>query len=195
MGNGRSLWHFPPSPPSPCSLFPLLFSPIKARILLKSEENLRADFIKNHPFSTIHQDPLWGHFQEKIPARGKYWIVVLEDTTHAKGGHSGDANSSTPKIIAGTLLIRHSLPKGYCWLYTARGPLLNYDEKNNYKDAQLQMAELLNEIKKIAKQEKAIFLRVDPPLDCQQKLLKFHHFHYIKKGFQQIGRASCRERV
>ncbi len=138
---------------------------MKAKILDKSEEHLWDDFIKTHPLSTIHQNSAWGHFQEKIPSREKYWIIVLEDST----------NSS--KIIGGTLLIRHALPKGYCWLYAARGPLIDYDSKKS----QEQINELLTAIKPIANKEKAIFMRIDPPL---QTLPTLPHFHTTHSGFQ-----------
>lgn len=147
---------------------------MQARILNLEEEHIWAEFVKNQSLGTIHQTPEWGHFQAEVPERGKYWIIVLEKSVPA---------ASAPKIIAGTLLIRHSLPKGYCWLYAPRGPLVN---------SQLQMDTLLDEIKKIAKQENAIFLRVDPPIEidfqcaegAQHPILKFHHFRKINKGFQ-----------
>lgn len=129
---------------------------MKARILEKSEEPKWDKFIETHSLSTIHQTSAWGHFQEKIPGRDKYWIIVLEEND---------------KIIGGTMLIRHALPKGYCWLYAARGPLIKED----------QMEELLKTIKPIAKKEKAIFLRVDPPTE---KPIKFKGFKETHSGFQ-----------
>lgn len=147
---------------------------IQARILEKSEEKKWADFIMKHPLATIHQTPEWGHFQAKLPSRGKSWIIVLE---------------SSNKILGGTLLIRHKLPKGYSWLYAPRGPLLDYDSKNVHE----QMDALLEIIKKIAAEEKSIFLRIDPKHErsecssqekfCEAKHL-FPNFHPIKHGFQ-----------
>jgi len=136
---------------------------MEARILNKAEEKKWDNFIATHPLSTIHQFSYWGHFQEKISERGKYWIVVLEE----KG-----------KIIGGTMLIRHKIKKGYTWLYSARGPLLDYSSD----DLQKQIDELLNVIKKIAKEEKSIFIRIDPPLtsDKQIRLKGFKKAH----GFQ-----------
>ena len=123
---------------------------MQAKILTKEQEGLWTEFVKSHPFATIHQAPEWGRFQAEIPARGKYWIVVLEDVSQEK-----------PKIIGGTVLIKHSLPKGYSWLYSARGPLLDYKSKN----ISAQVEVILKEIEKIAKKERSIFLRVDPPND------------------------------
>lgn len=142
---------------------------MQARILNPKEESLWSEFLENHPRATIHQTPEWAHFQSKIPGCEKYWIVVLEDSAQA---------STASKILAGTLLIRHALPHGYCWLYASRGPLLNYE---NHKSANEQMATLLVEIKKIAKREKAIFLRVDPLISDH---LRFPHFRQNIHGFQ-----------
>lgn len=146
---------------------------MQVKILKSSQENLWEKFVETHALGTIHQTPGWGHFQEKIPSRGKYWIVVLED--------------SSAKITGGTLLVRHQLPKGHCWLYCPRGPLLDYGSKNEKQ----QMDLLLSEIKKITKQENAIFLRIDPPLLpdplLSQQLLEsgtFKDFRPTNFGFQ-----------
>jgi lipid II:glycine glycyltransferase (peptidoglycan interpeptide bridge formation enzyme) len=139
---------------------------MKARILDKSEENLWDEFIAQHPLSTIHQTTSWAHFQQKIPSRGKYWIIVLQENS---------------KIIGGTLLIHYSLPKGYCWLYAARGPLINYGTKEK---SQEQMDLLLSSIKPLAKEQNAIFLRIDPPIKKQSHPPIFKNFHAAHTGFQ-----------
>lgn len=144
------------------------------RILNKSEEHLWDKFIKNHPLSTIHQTSSWGHFQEKIPQRGKYWIVVLEDQAN---------KDSKSKIIGGTMLVRHFLPKGYSWLYMSRGPLINYDPAKST----IQMNALIETIKPLAKKEKAIFLRIDPPIKLTEKSSsksRLKGFHLTHSGFQ-----------
>lgn len=125
---------------------------MEARILNQSEEHLWSDFVKQHPLGNIHQTPAWGHFRNKVPGHGKYWIIVLEENSE---------NQSSPKILAGTLLLRQSLPHGYSWLYAPRGPLLSYDD---FASTQEQMSVLMGAIKEIARKEKAVFLRVDPML-------------------------------
>lgn len=119
---------------------------MKVRILTKSEESKWSEFLENHPLATIHQSLPWAHFQEKVATRGKYWILVLEEDG---------------KIIGGTTLIRHTLPRNFSWLYAGRGPLLDYQGN----DAAAQMDLLLQAIKPIAKAENAVFLRIDPPLE------------------------------
>lgn len=132
---------------------------LEARILGKSEEKKWNEFVENHPLATIHQTSDWGHFQCKKFTRGAYWIVVLEE---------GD------KIIAGSMIIRHGLPKGFCWLYSARGPLLDYQSPQ----AQEHLNLIIDALKPIAQKEKAIFYRIDPPISLKEKIPKF------KKGFK-----------
>lgn len=157
---------------------------MEVKILNKSWENFWEKFVSTHSLGTIHQAPSWGHFQEKIPSRGKYWIIVLEDDLSKTNGQNRTNNLA---IVGGTLLVRHQLPKGHCWLYCPRGPLLDYHSKTSKQ----QMDLLLEEIKKIAKQENAIFLRIDPPLLADpllsQQLLEsgtFKNFHPTNSGFQ-----------
>lgn len=155
---------------------------MEARILNQSEENLWSDFVEKHPLGNIHQTPEWGHFRRQVTGNEKYWIIVLEEklTPGSQSRIENDLGSeqAPSEIIAGTLLLRQSLPHGYSWLYAPRGPLLNY---NDSESAYEQMAALMNEIKKIAKEEKAIFFRADPLL---QTPLHFPHFHQNIHGFQ-----------
>jgi lipid II:glycine glycyltransferase (peptidoglycan interpeptide bridge formation enzyme) len=136
-----------------------------AKVLHKSEEKLWNDFVISHPLSTIHQSVLWGKFQTRIPSRNKRWIVVLKEQE---------------KIIGGTMLVRHKMRNGYCFLYASRGPLLNYEAKN----IDSQMEELLRIIKPIAKEENAVFLRIDPPISPPSKFPKFKGFFKSHCGFQ-----------
>ncbi len=131
---------------------------MKAKILEQQDYKKWDDFIKDHPYSSIHQSTAWGNFQSKVKNRGKFWIIALEKDN---------------KIVAGTMLVRHKLPKGYSWLYAPRGPLLEQNEG---------MTEIMDSIGKIGKKEKSIFLRIDPPLSRikKHKVAGFHTVH----GFQ-----------
>jgi lipid II:glycine glycyltransferase (peptidoglycan interpeptide bridge formation enzyme) len=179
-----------------------------AEILTKEQYKKWDDFAHSHPYSSIHQTSKWAHFQSNVPSRDKYWIIALFDDESAAGSsQTAKSDQSTgqstkpikfanPKIIAGTVLIKHKLPKNYSWLYAPRGPLLSYE---NQKLAKEQMSILLNEIKGIAKEEKAIFLRIDPLIEIEQPLnpkksskfhdspksaIKFPSFHFSHLGYQ-----------
>jgi len=119
---------------------------MKARILKKKEEPLWDEFLQTQSLASIAQFSIWGHFQEKCAYRGKYWIVVLEN--------------DQKEIMGGTMVIRYSIRKGYCWIYGGRGPMLNYESE----DLATLMDTLVQQIEEIAHRNKAIFLRMDPPL-------------------------------
>jgi len=128
-----------------------------ASILTKDAYHLWDDFVSTHKYASIHQTSSWAHFQSNVPSRDKYWIIALF------AGKNAEGKSISNKILAGTVLIKHRLPNSkYCWLYCPRGPLLSYDDQDLAK-AQLKV--LTAGIKKIAKQEKAIFLRADPLIE------------------------------
>jgi lipid II:glycine glycyltransferase (peptidoglycan interpeptide bridge formation enzyme) len=140
---------------------------MEAEILNKSQEGIWDKFVMSHPIGTLSQTSMWGRFQEKIPTRGKYWIVTLKERN---------------KIVGGTIIIKHGLAKGNSWLYSGRGPILDYKSKNLAKNMEI----LLKEVHKIAKEEKAIFLRIDPPLE-KENYKKWPHikgFYTSHLGFQ-----------
>lgn len=104
------------------------------------------DFVHTHPLGTVHQTYEWGDFQAKSSKRDKYWMLVLEDRT-----------VTGKKILGTALMIRQKLPFGLSWLYCPRGPLMDATDVKCH-------GLLCEKIHKIAKQEKAVFLRVDPPI-------------------------------
>ncbi len=137
--------------------------PMNTRILSKAEEPLWLKFVENHPQGTLNQTPQWAHFQEKLQIRGKYWIIVVEENH---------------KIIGGSLIIRHKLPKKLCWFYSSRGPLVDY---RSPRKAKAQIAAIKNGLKALAKKKNAIFYRIDPPISKSQKI---PHFYQNCPGFQ-----------
>ena len=141
-------------------------------ILNKQQEGKWLEFVQKHPLASIHQTPKWARFQSNINTRDKYWIIAIYERKNNK-----------QHIVGGTLLIKHKLPnKKFCWLYSPRGPLLSYDKP---KHARAQMEFLLKAMKKIAKEENAIFYRIDPLLQhsLHQKV-KFPGFRKTHNGFQ-----------
>jgi len=157
---------------------------MRAEILIKEQYEKWDNFAYSHPYSSIHQTSRWAHFQSNVAARDKFWIIGIFDDR---------------KLIAGTVLIRHKMPKGYTWLYAPRGPLLAYDDPQK---AHEQMQVLLAKIKEIAKDEKTIFFRIDPLVEIQdesrekltankkshknskRKQLHFPKFHFSHLGYQ-----------
>lgn len=137
------------------------------------------NFVLSHPLGTIHQLREWGEFQTKTPGRDKFWALDLK---------------SDKEIVASALIIRQSLPFGKCWLYCPRGPLVDYANKK-------QTAELFAKIAQIAKEEKAVFVRFDPPLlqdDTHlQKIPKTRiaHAHYQPESTLFIDLTKSEEQI
>lgn len=152
-----------------------------ATILTKDQEQKWDEFAAAHPYSSIHQTSSWAHFQSNVPSRDKFWIVAVVSD-------DADKTSDAKPIEAGTILIKHKLPRSkFCWLYAPRGPLLSYEKPEK---AQEQFTALLLKIKEIAKQEKAVFLRVDPLIEIENaehqtdNIFKSLKFNPSSLGFQ-----------
>jgi peptidoglycan pentaglycine glycine transferase (the first glycine) len=80
--------------------------------------------------------------------------------------------SDKKNILAAGLIIKHALPFRRSYLYLPRGPVLS---DNSTKEV---WQFLLSEIKKLAKAEKAIFVRLDPPL-AEDALLVGNDLHNV----------------
>lgn len=96
-------------------------------------------FIKNHPSGTFFQSWAFGEFQEKIPYRGKCWALVAKDAT--------------------CLVIKMKLRFGKCWLWIPYGPLTNC----HAEPVEASLNQIFEDLAKIAKEERAIFARIEPP--------------------------------
>lgn len=129
----------------------------------EKQEKAYEDFVRNHPLGSIHQTSAWGEFQSQLPGRNKHWRLAVED--------------ENGKIIATALIIRQALPLKKCWLYCPRGPLADYQHPEALKL-------LLQKIRDMAKHERAVFFRMDPPLLAEEKIDWKHlgaqkaHAHY-----------------
>lgn len=87
----------------------------------------------------------WGEFQ-KGAGRKVFRIAVIDNG----------------EILAAASLARYSLPLGKNYLYCPRGPVFSHSKEHaahNRKTLEL----LVEEIKKIARREKGIFFRLEPP--------------------------------
>jgi len=129
------------------------------RILEKSESPQWDEFVKKHPLGTVHQMSAWGRFQNRSKLRDKSWIIAILENE---------------KIIGGSLVIRHKMPRKMSFLYCPRGPLLDYTAPQEMLDL------ITTKLKSIAKEENTIFLRIDPPLEELPSIKGFTK----GKGFQ-----------
>lgn len=109
------------------------------------------DFVKLQPLGSLYQTSIWAHFQAKIPGKGKSWTCIVTDPK--KNNH----------ILGGGLIILHSLPFNLSWLECPRGPV--YDLTLSESELEYFFKNFLEQVQKIANEQRAVFLRIDPPLD------------------------------
>lgn len=95
-------------------------------------------FSLSHPCGTFHQMVGWGELKKRYG--WSYHIVGLK---------------KKDKIVAAALLLEKHLFGPYCLLYSPRGFLLDYQNKD-------LLGIFTKEIKKFAKKRKAIFVKIDP---------------------------------
>lgn len=98
------------------------------------------EFIARTPGGSFLQSWAWGEFQDEqgVP----FWRL----TTETNG-----------QVAAGVLVLKRSLPLKQSWLYAPRGPLV---EPANEQSAE----EIEQQLKDLAYQEGALFIRSEPPL-------------------------------
>lgn len=86
--------------------------------------------------NTIEQTTNWAEFRKQAKNE-QFWRISFGKNEH-------------------TIVQKMPLPKGLSWLYCNRGPGLNELSEESLES-------FLEEAKKIAKKEKAVFLRIEPP--------------------------------
>jgi peptidoglycan pentaglycine glycine transferase (the first glycine) len=133
------------------------------------------DFVENHPMkSHFLQSSLWGELSQHKGLVPHY--VGLEEDGELK---------------AATLLLEKQLYLGYSYFYAPRGYVLDF---NNYE----VLAHFTDELKKYAKKEKAIFVKIDPDIKYHQinneaKAIEngFNNYHVVtnlkKLGYKHRG--------
>lgn len=120
-------------------------------------------FETNHPYGSFYQTVGWGKLKQRNG--WKYYLVGLKDQD---------------EIVAGALLLEKKLPCNFSFIYSPRGFLIDYANKELLKT-------FTDEIKKFVQKEGAIFVKIDPyvPLrerDLDGKIVEggFHHENMIE---------------
>jgi len=157
----------------------------------ENQKEIWNEFIAENCSESFLQSWEWGEFQKSLGK--KVWrIGIIEDFKHTPSvlqptPFKRGVNKINSKLIAVALILKNDLPFGRSYFYCPRGPVAN--ELKVYKVIKLKVLELLfNEIKKIAKKEKAIFLRIDPPIGMNQEsgIMNQEYFNNCKKSSNEI---------
>lgn len=132
--------------------------PYTARIIEEAEKSRFDTFMARHPKGHVLQT--WGWGELKSRTGWKPWRLVLE-----KEG----------EIVAGISILERKLPViGTPIFYASRGPVLDWQDQELFDV-------LLTEVRKLANQRGAIFLKVDPDVPSSAQDLE----NYFKtRGFR-----------
>jgi len=87
------------------------------------------------------------------------------------------------EILGAVSILKRGIPLGRSFFYAPHGPVLA-DPKH--------LEPLLGEIRPIAKEHRAIFLKIDPPIPKEN--LQFHK-HLLKAGFRSVNKGKDFENV
>jgi len=111
--------------------------------------------------ASVLQSWAWGEFQKKL--NRKVWRFLL--------------TTDTGKLLAAASVVRMPLPKGKCYLYCPRGPVVG---KEMYLQKIWQL--FLDKLEDIALVEKPVFFRADP------SVASYPDFFLLENlGFRKIG--------
>jgi len=139
-------------------------------------------FIAENCSESFLQSWEWGEFQRALK-RNVWKIGVVDNNSFSENetiksqipnSQPKAGPSRAEKLIAVALIVKYDLPFGWSYLYCPRGPVVNESRIKNQESRILDF--LFDEIKKIAREEKSLFLKIDPPIDwnieygiCQPK--------------------------
>lgn len=112
---------------------------MRARLLAAEEVAVYERFLDRSPRAVLTQSTAWAGFQKSI--RGDCWRLVVEDGADVR---------------AVCLLVRHDLPRGYCWFYSQGGPIGDCDAA----DWPAVFPVLQERVRGLAREHKAVFWRI-----------------------------------
>ncbi len=140
-----------------------------SRIIEEKDRELYNDFVANHAEKGhVLQSYEWGEIKGKgawEPIR----LMVFDDETP----------------VAAISLLQRSVPMGKTIFYAPRGPVVNIGAKET-------VAFLMSEVKRVAKERKAIYLKIDPDVSIENEAWQAFFKEY---GFQKPKSGSGFEGV
>jgi len=133
------------------------------RIVNLKDNTEYQSFLETCSQAHLQQTFSWAEFQKAIPGRGEYFTLGVQ---------------AKDKLLATALVTKLKLPFDKYYYYIQRGPL--------FEESQEALDLLFAELHKRAKQDRAVFLRIDPALDFDQK--DFEGF-LRGKGFRKAQKS------
>lgn len=131
-------------------------------------------FSKKHPYGDIHQTSMWAKFQANTEGRGESMICGVKEGK---------------RIVASAVVVKQFLPFGLCWYFMPRGPLF---------DSKKSLNALMDGILKIARKNKAVFVRIEPPwtdYDLLKNWGRKAHAHYYPEHSLILDLGKSEEEI
>lgn len=111
--------------------------------LIELDEKKFDDYVKGHPTkSHFLQSAAWGEFSYKARGLKPFYMGLIDEDG---------------KIIGASLLLKKTLPFGFCYFYAPRGFVIDYTNCE-------QIQNMTTHIVSFAKKQKAIFVKIDPDI-------------------------------
>lgn len=133
------------------------------KFLEQIEEERYASFVENHPTkSHFLASPFWAEVS-RLRGLVPSYVGVEEDG----------------KLIATALLLKKSLPLGYCYFYIPRGFVMNYEREDC-------LAFLTESLKKYVRKQKGLYFKIDPDIrlhtidDDACRIEGEDHYHLVE---------------
>lgn len=110
------------------------------KLIENIEKEKYEEFVKSHPKSHFLQSYAWGEFAKSEKNLIPHYVGLLDDNE---------------KLVATALLLEKKLPLGFSYLYSPRGYVIDFRNKE-------LLDTFTKELKIFAKKKKAIFIKLDP---------------------------------
>lgn len=110
------------------------------KLIENVEKEKYEEFVKNHPKSHFLQSYAWGEFAKTEKNLIPHYVGLIDDNE---------------KLVATALLLEKKLPLGFSYLYSPRGYIIDFHNKE-------LLDTFTKELTKFAKKRKAIFIKLDP---------------------------------
>ena len=159
----------------------------------ENQKEIWNEFITENCSESFLQAWEWGEFQKSL-GRKVWRIGVIDGFAHTPSATQPTPlkrgiNKTSSKLIAVALIVKHDLPFGRSYFYCPRGPVISLKSIKPKVHKVKSLDFLFSEIKKIAKREKSLFLKIDPPIGVNQEL----RTPPFKKGAGGIFKKSLSE--
>ena len=134
------------------------------------------DFSNKHKYNTYYQSSNYAEFAKNNEQYNIHYLGYVDDNN---------------KLIGASLMLYKTLFWGYKYAYSPRGLLIDYDNVENIDI-------LAKELKKLLKEQKFIFITIDPPIvaserDKNGKIIQFNNnvnqilSKFKENNFEHLG--------